>query len=168
MRENFETGLHGTASWVVGRVDYFGNASLDHGAGAHGAGFKRYVESCASEAIVSEDLRGFADDDDFGVRGGVVVTDRAIAALRKDFVFVNQERPDGNFSGRGGGAGFFEGQLHEFEIGWHGKLKNNMRGGRDDRNDSSKTSSILAASASSGARADCLTRMGGGKTLRSA
>ena len=38
--------------------------------------------------------------------GGVVITDGAIAGLRDDFIFADQEGADRNFSGGSGGASF--------------------------------------------------------------
>jgi len=114
MREDFEARADGAATRIVGAINEPGDAGLDHGAGAHGARFEGDVESDAGKAIVGEGASGFAEDDDFGVSGGVVVADGAIAGTRDDFVFADDESADGNFSGGGGGgAGFVESELHE-------------------------------------------------------
>jgi len=49
----------------------------------------------------------------------------AIAAARQDFAAINQHGADGDFAGFGGGARFFECQLHEFLIA-HGFVTENI------------------------------------------
>src|SRR5256885_14839584 len=44
-----------------------------------------HVKSCAGEPVISEDMRAFAEHDDFGVRGGVTVSDGAIARAGDNF-----------------------------------------------------------------------------------
>ena len=53
--------------------------------------------------------------------GGIVVADGAVAGAGDDSIFVNEESADGYFAGISGSAGFFEGELHVIEIGWHAK-----------------------------------------------
>ena len=114
--EDIKAGAESAALGIVRGIDETGNAGLNDGAGAHGAGLEGDVESGAGEAIVVEETRGFADDDDFGVRGGVIVANGAIAGARQDFILVNKESPDGDLPGLGGSLRFGERELHEVEI----------------------------------------------------
>ncbi len=117
--EDFETGANGAAFGVVGTVDEARYAGLNHGAGAHGAGFEGDIERGSSQAVVGKDACGFAKNDDFGVSGGIVVANCAVTGASDDFIFVNEDSADGNFTGFGGGAGFVERELHVVEIGRH-------------------------------------------------
>ena len=121
VREDFETRADGAATTVVGAVNEFCDTGLDHGAGTHRTGLERDVHRGAGKAIVGEKAGGFAEDNHFGVGGGVVVADGVIAGLRDDFVFADDESADRNLSGRSGGAGFVESELHKIEIGGHAK-----------------------------------------------
>ena len=119
MGEDLEAGTDGTAFGVLCAVNKARNASLNHGTGAHGAGLKRDIESGAGEAVVGKGASGCPKDDDFSVSGGVVVANGAVAGTGDDFVFVDEDCADGDFTGLGGGAGFVERELHVVEIGRH-------------------------------------------------
>ena len=67
-----EHGAAGAGFGVAGGEDQAGDARVEDGAGAHGAGFERAVERAAGEAVVAERAAGGAQGDDFGVGGGVV------------------------------------------------------------------------------------------------
>lgn len=118
--EDFEAGADGSAFGVVGAVNEARNASLNDGAGAHGARFESDVERCTGEAIVGENAGCFTKDDDFRVSGGIVVANGAIAGAGDDFILVSEDGADGNFAGFGGCASLVEGELHEVKIGRHG------------------------------------------------
>jgi hypothetical protein len=124
--EDFETGAHGAAFRVVGAVDEAGDAGLDDGAGAHAAGLDGDVERGIGKAIVSEKARGFAKDDDFGVGGGVVVTNGAVAGTGEDSIVVYEHCADRNFTGIGGSTGFGKSELHEMKIVGHQSHEDNM------------------------------------------
>ena len=119
MGEDLEAGTDGAAFGIVCAVNEASNASLNHGTSAHGARLDRDIESRAGEAIVGKDVSGCPKDDNFGVSGGVVVANRAIAGTGDDFLFVDEDCADGDFTGFGGGAGFVERELHVVEIGRH-------------------------------------------------
>ena len=121
VREYLETGADSATARIVSAVNEFCNTGLDHGTGTHRAWFERDIHRGAGKTVIGEKARGFAEDNDFGVSGGVVVAYGAIAGLRDDFVFADEESSDRNFSGGSGGAGFVEGELHEIEIGEHAK-----------------------------------------------
>ena len=66
-----EDGTAGSGFGVGGGVDEAGDAGVEDGSGAHGAGFERGVEGAVFEAVVFEGEAGFAEGDDLGVGGGV-------------------------------------------------------------------------------------------------
>lgn len=126
--EDFETGTDGATLWVVGAIDEARDASLDHGPGTHTARFQGDVESRASHAVIAEEASGFADYDDFGVRGGIAVANRAVAGAGENFAVLDEHGADGYFAGRGCGAGFLKGHLHECDVRFHLRREDNMRG----------------------------------------
>ena len=79
--EDFETGTDGATFRIVGTIDEARDAGLDHGPCAHTARLQGDVKSRASHAVIAEEASGFADDDDFGVRGGITVANRAVAGV---------------------------------------------------------------------------------------
>ena len=119
--EQLEARTGGAALGVVGSVDEPGNPRLDDGTGTHSAGLEGDVENGAGEAVVAEEARGLANDEDFGVSGGVIITDSAIAGVREDNNVLDEHGADGDFSSGGGGAGFVESKLHIVEIVRHGR-----------------------------------------------
>jgi hypothetical protein len=121
--ENFETGAKSAAFGVVGAVNDSRNARLNDRSGAHGAWFERDIKSGASQAVIVKDLRHFADDHDFGVRGGVVVANGAIAGAYQQRAAMDHHCADGDFAGFGGGLRFGEGQLHEINVVRHAKAR---------------------------------------------
>jgi len=126
--EDFEAGTDGATLGVVGAVHEAGDAGLDDGAGAHAARLDGDVERGVGEAVVAEKAGGFANDDDFGVGGGVAVANGAIAGTSEDLGVVDEHGADGNFAGCGGGTGFDERFLHELNVSFHLRRENNTRG----------------------------------------
>ena len=118
-----ETGAEGATLGIVGAVDESWDASLNDRAGAHGAGLERDVKSGVGKAVVAEDSRGLAQDDDFGMCGGVIVANGAIAGAREVRIVVNEHRADGDFAGTGGSASLLQSKAHEMEIVGHGKVR---------------------------------------------
>ena len=88
--KKLEAGTEGAALGVVGGVDEAGNPSLNDRTSTHGAGLEGDVEDGAGEAVVAEEACGFPNDDDFGVRGGVIIADSAIAGAREDDIVVDK------------------------------------------------------------------------------
>jgi hypothetical protein len=72
---------------------------VDHRACAHRTGFHRDEEIAVGKTIIPECLSGFSHGDDFGVGGGVVRRDGAVAAAPEDSTFVHDDRANGHFSG---------------------------------------------------------------------
>jgi hypothetical protein len=125
--EDFEAGTDGATFRIVGAVDEAGDAGLDDGAGAHAAGLDSDVERGISKTVVEKEAGGFAQDDDFGVGGGVAIADRAIASAGEDFPVMNEHGADGDFAGYGRGTSFGECFLHELDVGFHVGRENNTR-----------------------------------------
>ena len=98
VRENFEAGADCAATWIVGTVNEFRDAGLDHGAGTHRTGLECDVDRCAGKPVVVENVGCLAERGNFGMGGGVIVSNRTIAGARDDFVIVHENRADGNFS----------------------------------------------------------------------
>ncbi|MGB7847457.1 MAG: hypothetical protein WBL63_17725 [Candidatus Acidiferrum sp.] len=76
--ENFEAGSECTPLWIVGGVYEPGDARLNNGTGTHGAGLESDVQSGAAKAVVAEKASALADNDNFGVGRGIVVSDSAV------------------------------------------------------------------------------------------
>ena len=121
--EQLEAGTKSAALGVVRSVNEPRNARLDDGAGAHDARFERNVENGAGEAVVVQQARSLAKDDDLGVSGGVVVTNGAIARTREDRIVVNEHGTDGDFTSGCSGAGLIESKLQIVKIVRHGGNK---------------------------------------------
>ena len=119
IREDLEASTNRAALGVVGAVDQARDASLNDRTGAHAARLDGDVEGGACEAVIAETAGGFAKDDDFGVGRGVIVADGAVAGACEDLALMDQESADGDFAGRGRGAGFGERLLHELDVGFH-------------------------------------------------
>ncbi len=119
--EQLEARTVGAAFGVVGGVDEARNSRLDDGTGTHGAGLEGDVEDGAGEAVVAEEARGLPNDDDFGVSGGVVTANGAIAGTREDDIVVDENGANGDLAGGGRGAGFVESKPHVIEIVRHGR-----------------------------------------------
>ena len=114
----------GAALGIVRAVDKAGDARLNHGSGAHGARLDGDVEIGAEKAVISCALGGFAESDDFGVRGGVAMRDGAVSSACDDLTFHHDDGADRDFAAFAGSASLGESDAHEFEIellgGGHG------------------------------------------------
>jgi hypothetical protein len=133
--EDFEAGADGTALGIFGTVNEARDAGLDDGAGAHAAGLDGDVERGVGETVVGEPSGGFAKDDDFGVGGGVVVTNGAVAGTCEDSIVVNEHGADRNFTGISRSTSFGESELHEMKIVGHQRHEDNMGKGEFRRSE---------------------------------
>ncbi len=124
--EDFEAGADGAAFGIVGAVDEARDTGLNDGARTHAAGFNGDVERGVRETVVAENAGSFAEDDDFGVGGGVAIADGAIASTGEDFAVVNEHGADGDFAGCSRCARFRERLLHELDVRFHLRRENNM------------------------------------------
>ena len=125
--EDFEAGADGTAFGIVGAVDETRDTGLDDGARAHAAGLDGDVECGIGEAMVAKKTGGFAKNNNFGVGGGVAITDGAIASTGEDFALMDDHGADGDFAGYGRGTSFGQGFLHVLDVSFHLRRENNMR-----------------------------------------
>jgi hypothetical protein len=121
MGKNFEAGSDGAALRVIAAINEAGDASLNHGAGAHAAGLDGNVQSRGGETVVADHASSLAEHRHFGVRRGVTVADGAITGTRDDFRILDQDGTDGNLAGCPSQTGFFDGVAHEFAIGVHAR-----------------------------------------------
>jgi len=117
--EDFEAGADGAPFGVVCAIDKPGDAGLNDGAGAHAAGFDGDVEGGVGEAVVAEQARSFAENDDFGVGGGIAIANGAIAGTRKDLAVVYEHSADRDFAGFGCGTRFCESFLYELDVSFY-------------------------------------------------
>lgn len=117
--EDFEAGADGAAFGIIGAVDKARDTGLDDGARTHAARLNGDVKRGVREAVVAKEAGGFAQRDDFGVGSGVAIANGAIASTGEDFAVVDDHGADGDFAGRGCGAGFRECFLHELGVGFH-------------------------------------------------
>ncbi len=89
---------HCPGFWVVGAIDQALDASVNQGAGAHGARFNCNKQVAGCQAVITEGCTGFAQSDDLGVGGGVGVRDVAVPAAAYDFSVADHDRTDGNLA----------------------------------------------------------------------
>lgn len=101
---------------VVGGVHHSLDAGVDHGAGAHAAGFEGDVQGGIWKAVVPGPAGGGAQGDDFGVGGGVAVEDAAVVTAPDHLAAGHQYRADGDFTGFFGFGGQFQGLAHELFV----------------------------------------------------
>jgi hypothetical protein len=127
VREDFEAGADGAAFGVVGAVDKTRDSGLDDGAGTHAAGLDGYVERGVGKAVVAEQAGGFAENNDFGVGGGVTIANGAVAGSSEDLAIMDEDGADGDFAGFGSCAGLRERYLHELDVSFHVWREDNTR-----------------------------------------
>lgn len=87
------------AAFRIGRaVDEAVDASLNHCAGAHGAGLDGHVKGGAHQAVVAYGCGGFAQSDYFGVSCRVAVGNRTVAGACDDGAIENNNCADRDFA----------------------------------------------------------------------
>ena len=91
-------------------------ASIQHGAHAHGTRLQRRVERRRAQPIVALHLRAGTQRNDFRMRGRVVTRHRSIPALSDHLIIENHQRPDGYFAGVGSTLRKNERASHEIGI----------------------------------------------------
>jgi len=122
--EDGEDGTAGSGFGVGRGVDEPRDARVDDGSGAHGAGFEGDVEGAVFEAVVAEVEGGFAESDDFGVGGGVGVTEDSVLATADDDVVVDHDCAYGDFAVGFGRLGSGYGGSEISEVGGHWLIGN--------------------------------------------
>lgn len=102
--------------------DHLGDAGLDDGAGAHLAGLQGYVEGAVLQSPVADFFAGFVDSGNFGVCQGVFVGVAAVVASADNFIPVDYDTADGDFSEGVCFLGLGEGGFHVFFLSGHKAL----------------------------------------------
>ena len=111
-----EDAAAGSGFGVVGGVDEAGDAGVEDGSGAHGAGFEGDVEGAAGEPVVRERKAGLTEGYDLGVGRGVAVTEDSVLAAADDLVVIDDDGTYGDFAFQFGGAGFGDGEAHHLLV----------------------------------------------------
>jgi hypothetical protein len=109
---------------VVRAVYQAADAGVNERARAHGARFNCSKEVAVAEAVVTEVLTSFAERDDLGVGGGVVVGEVAIPSAADDAIAMNDDGSDGHLArverALGGAQGFLHPEFVGVEFVWLG------------------------------------------------
>ena len=106
---------------VVGAEDEAPDAEQADGLGAHWAGLQRDDQVAVGQAGAAAVGGGFAQGQDFGVRGGVVAGLGAVSGAGQNGpVRPQHDRTHGNFTARAGGTGFVQSIQHR--VGGHGPI----------------------------------------------
>ena len=127
VRENLETCMDGPTLGVYSSVNQARNASLNDRACAHAARLNGDVQNGAPQAVVAQQSRSFSQNGDFRMRGGIAITDGAIAGPCDDLAVLYEDRANGNFTRSRGGTRLGQRFVHEFGISVHQRTENNMR-----------------------------------------
>ncbi len=106
-----EDAAAGSGFGVGCGVDEAGDAGVEDGSGAHGAGFEGGVEGAVFEAVVAEVKAGLAEGYDLGVGGGIAVAEDSVLAAADDLVFVDDDCAYGDLAVSFGVVGFGDGGL---------------------------------------------------------
>jgi len=108
---------HRPAFGVLRREDHARYAGQAHRPGAHGAGFERDIERGAAEPFIPERRRAGAQHQHFGVGGGIVALDDAVAVLGQERAVRRQQHgADGHFAAQSGGFCFGDGECYGFVV----------------------------------------------------
>jgi hypothetical protein len=114
--EHRKTRADGSAFGVVCAIDQALDASLDHGTRAHGARFDGHVHGCVEESVIADFLGCRAKSNHLGMRGGITITDGAIARARNDTIADNQDAAHGDLAALSHQPSLFERRFHEDAI----------------------------------------------------
>ena len=118
MAEDFEAGMDRPALGLIRSVDQTRYAGLEHCAGTHRAGLDGDVKTGADKPVIADAPGRVTEHENFGVRGGITMSDSAISGSRDDFFVEDQNRADGNFAAFSAFARFGERFGHEGKIGF--------------------------------------------------
>jgi hypothetical protein len=97
---------------VESRVIEAAEARVCDRAGAHRAGLERHVEVAADKPLGARRRGGFADGENFGVRGRIGPFAGAVSGPGKDDAIARDRRADRRFAARFRRARFGEGDAH--------------------------------------------------------
>lgn len=102
---------------VVRAVYEAADAGVNERARTHGARLNCSKELAVSETVVTEVLTGFAEGNDFGVSGRVVVGEVAIPAAPDDAIAVHDDGSHGDFASLECALGRAQSLLHPEFVG---------------------------------------------------
>jgi len=108
------------------------DAAVDHGAGAHDAGFEGDIESGVQQAVVLQHQPALAQSHDFGMGGGIVAPDWAVPAFANYLVIVDQYGTHRDFTLIPGAFGKLKRMAHpvfmiKFRVGQRSILQSEKR-----------------------------------------
>jgi len=115
--QHLKHGVNRARLGVLGAVDEATDARVGDGSGAHGAGLDGNVEFAIGQAVIAEDEPGFAQRLYLGVRRGVVVGYRTIAAASHNMAVLYDHRADGHLAECFGTPRLAQGFFHEEFVG---------------------------------------------------
>ena len=91
---------HRSAFGVIRTVIEPRYSRVGDGSSAHRAGFEGYPQVAAHKPVISQKRRRFAHCDDFGVRGRVVASERAVGTSADDLAIFDDYRAHRDFACR--------------------------------------------------------------------
>ncbi len=109
---------HRAALGICGGEHQAADAGVTDGAGAHGARLQGDEQGKAGQAVVAARLGRGAQGEDFGVRGGVVGGNWAVAGRGEHLAGgrIDDNRADRRLAAGGGGLRLGEGATHHHEV----------------------------------------------------
>lgn len=113
MREYLEAGANRAGLGILTAIGQAIDARLDDRSSAHGTGLNRDIKRGSCQTVVAKRARSFAEDNHFGVGGGVAIANGAVAGPREDAARVQEDGADWNFTSGGSRAGLSESSLHQ-------------------------------------------------------
>ncbi len=125
MGEDFEAGTNCPTLGVIGAVDQTRDTRLDDSSCAHATGLDGDAQRGVSEAVVAKNTCSFAKNNDFGVSGGVAITDGAVARTGENFAVMDEHGTDGYFAGCCRSARFNQRFPHELDVSFHLRREDN-------------------------------------------
>lgn len=115
--DDLQHGMNRPCFGVVGAVHQAADAGVNQRTGTHGAWLNRSEECAFAQPMITEVLSGFAQGDDFGVGGGVILGKVTIPAAADDLPVLDDDGADRYFAGVECALGGAEGFLHPEFIG---------------------------------------------------
>jgi len=111
--EKSHAAVNRAALWIEGAVIKPADAGERDGTGAHHARFERDIKVAIGKALGAERGACRTDRDHFGVRGRIVVGERAVAGTGDDAAIMHDNAADRDLPALPGRAGLIERRFHE-------------------------------------------------------
>ena len=118
--EEVDHASHCAALGVGRSVDEARDPRQRDGAGAHRARLERHVDRRLQQTPASQSLRGLAQSEHLGVRGGIAAKLTLIARLPEHLLPSGHDGPDRDVAVLGRPRGEPEGEAHHSLIGFQG------------------------------------------------